>query len=234
MALKECKECKQNVSSKAKKCPHCGAPIKARTSPLAWFFLIVLLVMIFGYLLSDNDKPLKSSYYNTRHETNSHQDIPEPKDARYVHSTINIRSGPGMKHPVVGKLQRGEVVNVLSENDGWATILMQENAKGFIFAELLKPYPIPPVEVVDWNWYPDPDFGTDGTIVWNVKLRNNTSKYLEDVKVEFSTYDANGKLITSGFSYVHGLSPGGTATDKSYETFFGTEKTANIRVVPPR
>jgi hypothetical protein len=30
-------------------------------------------------------------------------------------------------------------------------------------------------EIVDWNWYADPDFGTDGSVIWTVKVKNNGS-----------------------------------------------------------
>ena len=45
MALKECKECRREVSSEAEKCPNCGAPIKTKSSfgCLSAFGLILLI-----------------------------------------------------------------------------------------------------------------------------------------------------------------------------------------------
>lgn len=47
MALVECKECGKNVSTKAKRCPNCGAKVR-RTS---WDSLKLLFVLIFGFAL---------------------------------------------------------------------------------------------------------------------------------------------------------------------------------------
>ncbi len=43
MALRECKECGGNVSTKARDCPHCGA---RRSRPLTAFLAIVLLLIL--------------------------------------------------------------------------------------------------------------------------------------------------------------------------------------------
>lgn len=45
MALIKCKECGHEISRKADKCPHCGAPRKKSTSLLTW---LVLILIVFG------------------------------------------------------------------------------------------------------------------------------------------------------------------------------------------
>lgn len=45
MAVKNCKECGKQVSTKAKKCPHCGAKAPKRTSLLVW-----VLIGVIGYV----------------------------------------------------------------------------------------------------------------------------------------------------------------------------------------
>ena len=45
MALKNCKECGNQISTKAKKCPNCGAKAPKRTSILIW-----ALVGVIGYV----------------------------------------------------------------------------------------------------------------------------------------------------------------------------------------
>ena len=49
MALKKCKECKKQVSTKAKICPNCGAPIRKSglTKPAGCFIIIILIIIIF-------------------------------------------------------------------------------------------------------------------------------------------------------------------------------------------
>ena len=60
MSIKQCHECKKDVSSEAKLCPNCGAPVKKTTSPLAKGFGILILLFLFmafvGYLFSPNTK----------------------------------------------------------------------------------------------------------------------------------------------------------------------------------
>lgn len=89
-----------------------------------------------------------------------------------------------------------------------------------------------PVKIESWNWYTDPDYGTRGYVRWTVEVKNISDKYIDDVKVKFATYDANGKIITSEFAYVDGLAPGGISVRSSSATYFGTEKTAKIWIEP--
>ena len=48
MAMTKCKECGNAISKKAKKCPHCGAPIKQKTSAFTW---IVTIILIFFWMI---------------------------------------------------------------------------------------------------------------------------------------------------------------------------------------
>lgn len=51
MALRKCKECGKDVSTKAKSCPNCGAIAKKQTSCLTYFvaiFLIYVLIKMFN------------------------------------------------------------------------------------------------------------------------------------------------------------------------------------------
>ena len=60
MSLQQCHECKNNVSSEAKTCPNCGAPVKKPTSPIVKGFGILILIFIFlafvGFLFSPGTK----------------------------------------------------------------------------------------------------------------------------------------------------------------------------------
>ena len=54
MALKPCKECGREISSEASACPHCGKkdPTGKSTSPVAMGCLILILLGVFGSLVS--------------------------------------------------------------------------------------------------------------------------------------------------------------------------------------
>ena len=65
MALRKCKECGEQVSTKANKCPHCGSPLRPKTSGCAWAFLIGCViwvgVAIFGSLDTSPSRTQSSS-----------------------------------------------------------------------------------------------------------------------------------------------------------------------------
>lgn len=46
MAIKKCKECDKEVSSKAKQCPHCGAPVPKKVGLVG-----IILVLFVGYII---------------------------------------------------------------------------------------------------------------------------------------------------------------------------------------
>jgi Protein of unknown function (DUF2939) len=81
-------------------------------------------------------------------------------------------------------------------------------------------------EIVDFNWHKDPNFGTGGAIMWNVQVRNKSSTNIESLKVEFTTYDAAGKVIASAFTYISAIPPGQTRADESYADLYNTENNA--------
>jgi len=240
VALTKYKEHSHEVSKETDKCPNCGAPIKKKTSFFTWLVLLkekasffTWLVLLFStfmfisYLGNNNSSSHRSSSFSAASSTpNVHRDI------RYAHSTINIREGAGKNYRVTGQLKSGDSVEVNSISNKWAEVATGGTVKGYVYEPLLKHNPLPSLEIVDWNWYTDSDFGADGAVIWNVGVRNNTNRYVEKIRVKFSTYDANDKLITAHSVYVRGLSPGGTVTAQSYATYFGREKAGRIRIVP--
>ena len=85
-------------------------------------------------------------------------------------------------------------------------------------------------EIIAWNWRKDPSFGTDGTIKWNVQVKNSSNLYFDNVRIEFTTYDASDRLVSSTFSYVDAIPPGGTRSESSFADLYGTEQRATIQV----
>jgi hypothetical protein len=55
MALKKCKECGQEISTKADKCPHCGVPNKRKPIGCGGFLLILFIIGIFGSIFGGSD-----------------------------------------------------------------------------------------------------------------------------------------------------------------------------------
>lgn len=48
MALVKCKECKEQISTKAKACPKCGAVPPKKTSLFTWLILILIIFTVYG------------------------------------------------------------------------------------------------------------------------------------------------------------------------------------------
>ncbi|KAF0844354.1 hypothetical protein FNL37_1798 [Methylovorus glucosotrophus] len=67
MALIKCKECKSQISSKAKVCPNCGAPVK-KEATLLGCLTVFLLVGFVIFLFSDGDKETATSTSEAKQE----------------------------------------------------------------------------------------------------------------------------------------------------------------------
>ena len=61
MALKKCKECGNNVSTKATSCPTCGAVIKKKFGCFNYIFIVFLIFIIFGVIGSNIDTNTQNS-----------------------------------------------------------------------------------------------------------------------------------------------------------------------------
>lgn len=62
MALRKCRDCRNRVSSRATTCPHCGAQVKRKTSPLAGAIalLVIIAVCVRTGVFNLGDKTLPS------------------------------------------------------------------------------------------------------------------------------------------------------------------------------
>ncbi|TLY30434.1 MAG: zinc ribbon domain-containing protein [Nitrospirae bacterium] len=56
MALIRCKECGQEISTKAKTCPHCGSPQKRKTSPFTWLVTILIVLWAIAYFSNERTR----------------------------------------------------------------------------------------------------------------------------------------------------------------------------------
>ena len=46
MTMKNCRECSREISSKADKCPHCGAKVPKKTSWVVWLVLVITVFIV--------------------------------------------------------------------------------------------------------------------------------------------------------------------------------------------
>ena len=61
MSMIKCDECKAEISDKAEKCPHCGAPVKKKTSILTWIIAGLFGIIIINAISSNNSATTSSS-----------------------------------------------------------------------------------------------------------------------------------------------------------------------------
>lgn len=61
MALTKCKECGNEVSSKAESCPKCGAKIKPKSIGCGGLILVFIVIGVIGSMFSQNQNSISSS-----------------------------------------------------------------------------------------------------------------------------------------------------------------------------
>lgn len=95
MALKKCKECGHSVSSKAKTCPSCGAPVKRGTSIWSLLGLIVVVGLVASAFGPEGDtsQPQAPSPKDDEKRAMSPEQCVEDlhcwSDANFNHATVD-------------------------------------------------------------------------------------------------------------------------------------------------
>lgn len=109
MAIKQCRECGHEVSTKADKCPNCGVKNPTRNNTLNAIIWIVAILFIIGFLsnLGGND------------ESSSKAD-------KFSTLSLNVRTGPSTDYDVVTALKPGEKVETVNDSAGWEKINLIE------------------------------------------------------------------------------------------------------------
>ena len=194
---------------------------KSKSKVMGGLILALTIIAILYVAFAHFNSPIKTR----------RQESPGKLIEKYAHDKTNIRSGRGSNYQIIGSIERGETIKVDSLRDGWLRVFGHGVKKGYVHVDSLEENPLPPFEIVSWNWYFDLSYGIDGSVIWDVKVRNNTGSYVEHLKIEFTTYDDSGKILTTDFTYVSDLSPGGTGSAKAFAPYFGREKRATIRII---
>ena len=190
------------------------------------FLLVIVTVIVLGvYFSSIWDKYNKPKSNNN---TNSISKSNSVLVTMYVHKTVNIRNGKGTNTSIVGQLKTNNMVKADISMKDWVEIYMNGESKGFVFRKLLKSYPLPDYEIISFLW----DTYKDYTLVWNVKVKNNTLFSKFNTRIEFTTYDINGNKIKSYYSYISELTPKVITTSEAFSgRCFGNEYSAQVKIV---
>ena len=55
MALTKCRECSKEVSTQAKRCPHCGASVKKSNAGWIGFLILILFIIVIALITGQSD-----------------------------------------------------------------------------------------------------------------------------------------------------------------------------------
>lgn len=208
--LIECSECKQEVSDQAESCPHCGNPIRppaadseiTRVARKERSAPIFLVLAVIAFLLS----------------------LDTPRFLLF----FPIMGTLGCAAISLFRKEKGRFGAVLVFVFGIGLFLLNEMSTGV--ATGIKSPNLAAAEIVDWNWQKDPTFAGRGTIKWNVQVRNKSSQYIGQVKIEFTTFDERNRLIASTFTFLDAIPPGEIRSTSSFADLYGTEKQATVQI----
>lgn len=87
------------------------------------------------------------------------------------------------------------------------------------------------VEVVSSAFYPQPNFGVEGAVIWVAEVRNTSSQVVESAEIDFTTYDAAGAILATSGAFVGPIPPGETRVEQSFADYLGTEASAEFEVM---
>jgi hypothetical protein len=208
--IQECPECKGKVSDQAASCPHCGHPLNAQapevTQPKARPAPVFMVLAFLGLI---------ASLFTPR------LIVALPIFATMAFAAISLF-----------RRERPRLLSGLALVGAAGLLLLSGSTSSQLSGE--DPSALKAVEIVSWNWRRDPSFGTKGTIRWNAQVRNLSNRYIESVRLELTTYDSGGKLVTTAFTFVRAIPPGETRSDESHADYYGTEQRATLQVARVR
>lgn len=101
MALRKCKECGKDVSTKAKSCPNCGAIVKKQTSCLTYFVVIILAIIIIKMIAGSSSTQPSSSYNSGTTKPQAGYKVPDYGNHFVTYDKYNkIENGMSYSHVV--------------------------------------------------------------------------------------------------------------------------------------
>jgi len=200
-----CPECNREISDQAQTCPHCGRPLKSASKSDHLVAVATRRKPIFVIIAAG---ALVLSLFTPRLL------LFFPLMTTFACAVTSLFRKETGRIGAVAVLVLGFCLLLLSETGGPNSRVATNAA-----------------EISNWNWRADPSFGNRGTIKWNVEVRNRSSRNIRNVRVEFSTYDSDGKPVGTTFTFVSAIPPGQTRADASYADLYRTEKTAAVKIV---
>jgi len=91
--------------------------------------------------------------------------------------------------------------------------------------------PTSAVEITEWKWHTEPDFGTDGAIRWVAQVKNTSDRTVYQADIKITLLDEDGSVVNTDVGLVQNVRPGGVASAENRADLYGTEEKARIRVI---
>jgi hypothetical protein len=85
------------------------------------------------------------------------------------------------------------------------------------------------LQITSSAWYPAPDLA-EGSVVWVVEVRNNSSQTMEFARVNYTSHDAAGNVLVSDFTLVGPIPPGETRANEGLAEYRGTEASVDFQL----
>lgn len=85
------------------------------------------------------------------------------------------------------------------------------------------------LQITSSAWYPAPELG-EGSVIWVVEVRNNSSQTIEFARVDYTSLDAAGNVLVSDFTLVGPIPPGETRANEGLAEYRGTEASVDVQL----
>lgn len=111
MAIIKCKECKKEVSDKAKNCPSCGAPVKNKIG-CGGFIVILFCIGVVLYNLPNIISPVEMSTQPKSTQFNTAEKVKKEKPADIIDHRIYSGSGSTYQVLVEKGVKKEDVIKL--------------------------------------------------------------------------------------------------------------------------
>lgn len=96
------------------------------------FIILLILSLFLISCTAANEKPIQT-------KTSSIFDTADVENVKITVNDCNVRSGKGTKFPVIGKLDKGDIVDVVGELGDWYVVRLPNNKIGCVASNNTKP-----------------------------------------------------------------------------------------------
>lgn len=133
--------------------------------------------------------------------------------------------------------ERPKILSPIVASASVLLLIVSNSSLGNVGTQIEAPkskYNLSSAELENFSWVIDPQFAGKGTVKWKFSVHNNSNKSISLVKVEFTSYDKDHKLLASDFTYIEAIPAGETRSKESYADYYHNEQTANAVITEVR